>query len=74
MSKENITIVLPKELKEKIRKLKNVNWSEVARKAFEEEIKRIEKIEAVEEIDRIRGESKIQWNGVEVIRRWRNSH
>jgi hypothetical protein len=38
-----MTIVLPKELKDKIRKLKNVNWSEIARKAFEEEIKKIER-------------------------------
>ncbi len=74
MSKENITIVLPRELKEKIKRLKNVNWSEVARKAFEEEIRRIEKIEAVEEIDRLRGESKIKWCGAEVIRKWRDSH
>lgn len=74
MSKENITIVLPKELKEKIKKFKNVNWSEVARKAFEEEIKRIEKVEAAKEIDRLREESKERWCGAEVIRRWRDSH
>jgi hypothetical protein len=74
MSNVNMTIVLPRELKDKIRKLKNVNWSEVARKAFEEEIERIEKEQALEEIMRLREESKVEWEGAEVIRRWRNSH
>jgi serine/threonine protein kinase HipA of HipAB toxin-antitoxin module len=69
-----MTIVLPKELKDKIRKLKNVNWSEIARKAFEEEIKKIEREQALEEIIRLREESRIKWDGVEVIRRWRDSH
>ena len=74
MSNINMTIVLPEELKEKIRRLKRVNWSEVARKAFEEEIKKIERVEAAGEIDRLRRESKVKWDGVEVIRKWRNSH
>jgi len=74
MSNVNITIALPKELKDKMRKLKNVNWSEVARKAFEKEIERIEQAQALEEIIRLREESKVEWEGAEVIRRWRNSH
>jgi len=74
MSNVNITIALPKELKDKMRKLKNVNWSEVARKAFEKEIERIEKERALEEIIRLREESWVEWEGAEVIRKWRNSH
>ena len=74
MSNVNITIVLPKELKDRMRKLKNVNWSEVARKAFEKEIERIEKEQALEEIMRLREESMVEWKGAKVIRKWRNFH
>ena len=72
----NITVSIPFELKKKmdaIKKKKNVNWSEVARKAFEEEIKKIERKKAAEEIDRIRKKSKVEmWSGVEEVRKWRN--
>ncbi len=74
MNNVNLTITLPKELKEKMKKIKNINWSEVARKAFEEEIRKIERIKASEEIDKLRKESKVEWNGVEEIRKWRESH
>ena len=74
MTNVTFTIALPKELKEKMKKVKNVNWSEVARKAFEEEIRKIERIKASEEIDKLRKESKVEWNGVEEIRKWRESH
>jgi len=74
MTNVTFTITLPKELKEKMKKVKNVNWSEVARKAFEEEIRKIERIKASEEIDKLRKESKVEWNGVEEIRKWRESH
>ncbi|MCD6564283.1 MAG: hypothetical protein J7K23_10290 [Thermoproteales archaeon] len=74
MTNVTFTITLPKELKEKMKKVKNVNWSEVDRKAFEEEIRKIERIKASEEIDKLRKESKVEWNGVEEIRKWRESH
>ena len=73
----NITVSIPFELKKKmeaIKKKKNVNWSEVARRAFEEEIKRLERLIAVEEMDRLRAESKVKWDGVKEVRKWRNSH
>ena len=60
----NITITVPGDLRERMRRMKGVNWSEVARKAFEEEIKKIERIKAAEEIDKLRKESKIKWNGL----------
>jgi len=69
----NVTITIPRELKEKMKKLKDVNWSEVARRAFEEEIIRIERQRAGEEIDKLRGESKVKWDGVGEIRKWRDS-
>jgi len=73
----NITVSIPFELKKKmdaIKKKKNVNWSEVARRAFEEEIKRLERLIAVEEMDRLSAESKVKWDGVKEVRKWRNSH
>jgi hypothetical protein len=46
----------------------------VARKASEKEIEKIERAQALEEIIRLREESRIKWEGAEVIRRWRNSY
>jgi len=70
----NVTITVPERLRRRMKELKNVNWSEVARRAFEEEIRRIERVKAAEEIDRLREGSKVKWSGVEEIRRWRDSH
>lgn len=67
-----MTITIPEELRKRIRKIKGVNWSEVARRAFEEELKRIERQIAAEEMDRLRTKSK-GWSGVEEIRKWRDS-
>lgn len=53
-----ITIRIPRELKEKMRKYKEINWSEVIRKALEEKIRIQEKIEAVRKIDEIRRKVK----------------
>jgi len=53
-----ITIRIPKELKEKMRKYKEINWSEVIRKALEEKIRIQEKIEAIRKIDEIRRKVK----------------
>jgi len=44
-----ITIRIPRELKEKMKKV-NVNWSEEIRRFIEERIKRFELLEAFEEI------------------------
>jgi len=72
MGHVNMTITIPEDLRRRIKKVKNVNWSEVARRAFEEELKKIERQIAAEEIDRLRTESR-GWSGVEEIRRWRDS-
>ena len=73
MARVNMTITIPEELRLKIKKIKGVNWSEVARRAFEEEIKKIERKKAADEIDKLREESRVKWSGVEEIRKWRNS-
>ncbi len=67
----NMTITIPEDLRRKIREIKNVNWSEVARRAFEEEIKKLERLSAVEEIDRLRSRSE-GWSGADEVRKWRD--
>ncbi len=68
-----MTITIPKELREKMRRIKGVNWSEVARRAFEEEIKKMEK-KAAEEIRRLRKETAgVRWSGSAEVRKWRDS-
>ena len=38
----NISVSIPGDLKQKIAKIEEINWSAVAREAFEEKIKQIE--------------------------------
>ena len=44
----NITISIPKELKEKLDKLSDVNWSEVIRRGFEKKLDKLELFEKLE--------------------------
>jgi hypothetical protein len=56
-----------------MKKLKHINWSSVARKAFEEAITREEMREAAEGIDQLRSSSKARdWSGAREIRKWRD--
>lgn len=73
MKHVNMTITIPAELRAKIKSTKQVNWSEVARKTFEEEIKKIDREKAAEEMDKLREASTIKWDGVEEVRKWRKS-
>jgi hypothetical protein len=69
-----ITITVPDELKRGMRKLKGVNWSSIARRAFQEAIYKEEMREASRGIDRLRLSSKTRgWKGAEEIRRWRDA-
>ncbi len=52
-----ITVRVPKELKEEMMKV-DVNWPEYIRKAIKEEIRRIKRLKASKEIDRIREKTK----------------
>jgi len=70
----NVTITLPEELKREMKKRKKTNWSLVARKAFEEEIRHEEMATAAEAIDRLRTSSKATgWSGAKEIRKWRDA-
>ena len=46
-----ITLRIPRELKEKIKKRRGVNWSEVVREAIARRIKIEERLEATKKID-----------------------
>jgi len=69
----NLTIRVPEELKSRMERFKDVNWSEVARRAFEETTNREERRRAAESIKKLRMESVAEWNGAKEIRRWRDA-
>ena len=74
-----ISFRVRRELKEKMERLRHINWSEVVRRAIEETIKREES--RLRERDRARMKAAALrtdqlrrripgWSGVEEIRRW----
>jgi hypothetical protein len=70
----NVTITVPEDLKREMRKRKRINWSWVARKAFEEAIRQEEMTMAAESIDKIRATGKTPgWSGAKEIRKWRDA-
>lgn len=70
----NITITVPEELKRELQKRKKTNWSLVARRAFEEELRQEEMTTAAEGIDRLRMSGKTPgWSGAKEVRRWRDA-
>jgi hypothetical protein len=69
----NITIRIPEELKSRMEQCKGINWSEVARKAFEEAARREEIECAAAAIDKLRMDSKVEWNSAKEIRKWRDA-
>lgn len=71
MNHVNMTITIPKDLRGRIKETKDVNWSDVARRAFEEELRKQERKEAAAEMDQLREESTVAWDGVAAVRRWR---
>jgi hypothetical protein len=70
----NVTVSVPEELKKRMEQTAGVNWSEIAREAFEEAVKRKEMREAAESMDRLRESTKLSgWSGVREIRKWRDA-
>ncbi len=47
----NMTLSIPKELREKLKKHSEIRWSEVARKSFEKKIKELETINVLKEFE-----------------------
>ena len=77
-----VTVRVPRELREKMRRFSYVNWSEVIREAIrrrvEAEERRQRMLEAAREMDEIRGRilrlyGATDYDSSEVIRRWRES-
>ena len=75
-----ISVRVPKELREKMRKFSYVNWSEVIREAIkmriEVEERRQRKVRAARDMDRIRNKilqlyGTTNYDSSEVIRYWR---
>ena len=73
MCMSNVTVRVPEELKDRMKHCKSVNWSEVARKAFEDAARKEEMQCAAESIKKLRMESKSKWDGAGEIRKWRDS-
>jgi hypothetical protein len=73
MCMSNITVRVPEELKGRMKRCKGVNWSKVARRAFED-VARKEEIQcAATAIKNLRLGSKAEWDGAKEIRRWRDA-
>ena len=73
MSSTNVTITVDKELKKKMGELKQVNWSKVARLAFEEEIRKERRKPINTDIKAIRDKDRSNWSGSEEVRKWRDA-
>ena len=69
----NITIRVPEELKGRMKRCKSINWSEVARQAFEDAARKEEIQCAAEVIKNLRLGSKGEWDGAKEIRKWRDA-
>ncbi|MGD0450002.1 MAG: hypothetical protein ABSA79_02960 [Candidatus Bathyarchaeia archaeon] len=69
----NITVRVPEELKGRMKRCKSINWSEVARKAFEDAARNEEIQCAAEAIKNLRLGSKVEWEGAKEIRKWRDA-
>jgi len=77
---EIISVRVPRELREKMRRFSYINWSEVIREAIrrriETEERRLQKIKAAKDMDRIRNRilrlhGATDYDSSEVIRYWR---
>jgi hypothetical protein len=69
----NVTVRVSEELKGRMKRCKSVNWSEVARTAFEDAARKEEIQCAAEAIKNLRLESKAEWNGATEIRKCRDA-
>ena len=78
-----VTVRLDEQLKQKMKKLRHVNWSEVIRTAINERISQEETLasqrsidvaslrKAMADQDRLRSKTTGTWSGAEEIRKWR---
>jgi len=69
----NITVRVPEELRGRMKRCKSINWSDIARKAFEDAARKEEIQCAAEAIKKLRLESEAKWDGAKEIRKWRDT-
>jgi len=67
-----ITVRIPRELKERMDRFKDVNWSDVIRRAIEEKAREEEVKWALKVMDEISRKAKIEKPLAEVIREYRD--
>jgi len=67
-----ITVRIPLELKKRMEKYLNVNWSDVVRKAIEEKLRELEVEEALKVMDEIASKAKPTKPLAGVIREFRD--
>ena len=71
----NVTVSVPEDLKKRMEQMRAMNWSEVARQAFKETVKRDGMVRASETIDRLRSEAgRGKRSGARMIRKWRDKN
>ena len=69
---EKITVRIPKELKEEMKRLKGVNWSEVVRKAIEKKIRQEKAKWAVSVMQEISKKAKLGKPSHKIVRGFRD--
>ena len=70
----NVTLSVPEALKKEMERHREINWSEVARRAFEDRLRREEMSKALAGIKKLRAEAPSKgWSGQREVRRWRGS-
>jgi len=67
-----ITVRIPRELKERMDRFRNVNWSDVIRRAIEEKVREEEVEWALKVMDEISRKAKPEKPLAEVIREYRD--
>jgi hypothetical protein len=60
------------DLKERMRRYPQVNWSEYIRESLERKIREEEMKEATREMDELAEKTTGNWNGADEIRKWRD--
>jgi len=60
------------DLKERMRRYPQVNWSEYIRESLERKIREEEMKEATRELDELAEKTTGNWNGADEIRKWRD--
>lgn len=67
-----ISVRVDEELKERMRRFKDINWSEYVRDSIEERLREEELRKACQEMDRLAEKTSGVWSGSKEIRRWRD--